>query len=478
MKFIFSKLCLFLVLTVYADDCPQVTGLYTNNYTFDSYQASVEGHWDSMLGTGVADFLIKYKHVDSLQWNNLSNLDSTSTSRIIGPLDYNTTYVWSVVAYCSEGSFQDPAEWAVIDTFTTLPYEECPSPSNLYVNDLLILQNNAFAQGTWDSMSGTGVDHFILNYKLLSDTEWMSLSNMDSTVTSCYMPDLLQYNFYEWRVQAYCSINQSYFSQWSETDTFYVDGFMPIAFSPSLELSISSLYCDSLVDLSISVEQDANEPDLQSSIFLSNSGQFDIESMVIDQKIGTANAVAGLDGFINLEYDLIVYEIINTNKATIGLLNLETNSYDSLFDIENLVTGGVLISVVSPSDDNFYTSGNSLDIFFDGVFINPQPSELEFYIDISSELSDAFSIDTSFTIECDVNSIAEKTIGSSLYPNPASSLIFLDINGLKTIRFVDVLGRTSLLVKTSGHTLDVSSLEKGLYFVHIDNQFSQRLMIR
>ena len=144
MKFIFSKLCLFLVLTVYADDCPQVTGLYTNNYTFDSYQASVEGHWDSMLGTGVADFLIKYKHVDSLQWNNLSNLDSTSTSRIIGPLDYNTTYVWSVVAYCSEGSFQDPAEWAVIDTFTTLPYEECPSPSNLYVNDLLILQNNAF----------------------------------------------------------------------------------------------------------------------------------------------------------------------------------------------------------------------------------------------------------------------------------------------------------------------------------------------
>ena len=237
-----------------------------------------------------------------------------------------------------------------------MPYEECPSPTNLYVDDFLILQNNAFAQGTWDSMSGTGVDHFVLNYKLLSDTEWMSLSNMDSTVTSCYMPDLLQYNFYEWRVQAYCSVNQSYFSQWSETDTFYVDGFMPIAFSPSLELSISSLYCDSLVDLSISVEQDANEPDLQSSIFLSNSGQFDIESMVIDQKIGTANAVAGLDGFINLEYDLIVYEIINTNKATIGLLNLETNSYDSLFDIENLVTGGVLISVVSPSDDNFYTS--------------------------------------------------------------------------------------------------------------------------
>ena len=101
MKFIVSVFFLFFALTVLAQDCPQATGLYTDNYTFNSFQASVEGHWDSMLGTGVADFLIKYKEVDAGEddWNNLSNLDSTSTSRIIGPLNYNTTYVWSVVAY-------------------------------------------------------------------------------------------------------------------------------------------------------------------------------------------------------------------------------------------------------------------------------------------------------------------------------------------------------------------------------------------
>ena len=479
MKFIVSVFFLFFGLTVLAQDCPQATGLYTDNYTFNSFQASVEGHWDSMLGTGVADFLIKYKEVDAGEddWNNLSNLDSTSTSRIIGPLNYNTTYVWSVVAYCSEGSFQDPAEWAVIDTFTTLAYEECPSPTNLNVDDFLILEDNAFAQGTWDSMSGTGVDHFILNYKLLSDTVWLSLSNMDSTVTSVYMPELVQNSFYEWRVQAYCSVNQSYFSQWSEPDTFYVEGFEPVGFSPSLEISISSLYCDSLVDLSITVEQDANEPDLQSSIFLSNSGQFDIENMLVDQKIGSAIAITGLDGFINLEYDLIVYEIINNNKATVGLLNLQTNLYDSLFDIENLVTGGVLINVVSPSDNNFYTSGNSLDLLFDGVFKNPQPTELEFYVDISSELSDEFSFETSFTIECDVNSIVENSINNALYPNPASTKVFLDGLGTKTIRFVDVVGRSALSVQTTANSIDISSLKEGLYLVYINNRFSQRLLI-
>ena len=481
MKATLSVLLLLFFVSAMAQDCPQASGLYTDNYTFNSFQATVEGHWDSMLGTGVTDFLIKYKKVDDAPdaWNNLSNLDSTSTSRIIGPLDYNTTYVWSVVAYCSEGSFQDPAEWAVLDTFTTLAFEECPSPTNLEVNDFLILENNAFAQGTWNSMLGTGVDHFILNYKLISDTEWLTLSNMDSTVTSNYMPDLSQNSFYEWRVRAYCSENQSYFSQWSEVDTFYVEGFEPVGFSPSLELSLSNYYCDSLVDLSILVQQDANEPDIQSSIFVSNNGQFDIENMFVDQKIGTANAISGLNGFINLDYDLIVYEIVNLNKVTIGLLNLETNVYDSLFDIENLITGGVLISVVSPSDDNFYTSGNSLDLLFDDVFKNPEPSELEFFVDISSELSDEFSVDTSFTIDCDVNSILEKSMSYNVYPNPASTNVFIDCNDCKTIRFVDVFGRTALLIETSSSKkIDISSLSQGLYIIDIDNQYTQRLLVR
>ena len=48
----------------FAQDCPQATGLSTDNYVFNSTAAFVDGHWDSMLGTGVVDFLIKYKEID------------------------------------------------------------------------------------------------------------------------------------------------------------------------------------------------------------------------------------------------------------------------------------------------------------------------------------------------------------------------------------------------------------------------------
>ena len=478
MKFYFSILLVVFSFGAVGQDCPQATGLYIDNYAFNSYMATVEGHWDSMLGTGVKDFLVKYKHVDSLQWNNLSNLDSTSTSKVIGPLDYNTTYVWSVVAYCSEGSFQDAAEWAVVDTFTTLAYVDCPSPTNLSVNNVTVLQNDAFALGTWDSMLGTGVDHFIINYKLLTDTEWSNLSNMDSTVNSRYINNLSQNSYYEWRIQSYCSVNQSYFSNWSVLDTFYVGNFEPIAFSPDLELTISSLYCDSLVDLSISMEQDTNEPDIQSSIFVSNAGEFDISNMVIDQKIGTANATTGIDDYINNDYDLIVYDIITDNKATIGLLNLESNVYDSLFDIENMIDGGVLINVVGPSDLNSYTSGNSLDLFFEQVFINPAPTTLEFYIDISSELSDDFSTDFDFLIECDVNSIKQHTFDNGLYPNPAYKTVFFKTDGPITVQFIDIYGRILLDVQTTKNKIDVSELNQGMYFVYINNRFSQSLVIR
>lgn len=478
MKFYFSILLVVFSFGAVAQNCPQASGLYTDNYTFNSYMATVEGHWDSMLGTGVKDFLVKYKHVDSLQWNNLSNLDSTSTSKVIGPLDFNTTYVWSVVAYCSEGSFQDAAEWAVVDTFTTLAYVDCPSPTNLSVNDVTVLQNDAFALGTWDSMLGTGVDHFIINYKLLTDTVWSNLSNMDSTVNSRYINNLSHNSYYEWRIQSYCSVNQSYFSNWSVLDTFYVGNFEPIAFSPELELTISSLYCDSLVDLSISVDQDTNEPDIQSSIFVSNAGEFDISNMVIDQKIGTANAITGIDDYINNDYDLIVYDIINDNKATVGLLNLESNVYDSLFDIENVIDGGVLINVVAPSDLNSYTSGNSLDLFFEQVFINPAPTTLEFYIDISSELSDDFSTDFDFLIECDVNSIKQHTFDNSLYPNPANKTVFFKTDGPKTVQFIDIYGRILLDVQTTQNKIDVSEFNHGVYFVYINNRFSQSLVIR
>ena len=187
--FIFSSFRLL------SQDCPETTGSHTGNHIINSndYHISVEGHWDSMLGTGVDHFIINYKHVDSLQWNNLANLDSTSTNKIIPFLDFNSTYVWRVVSYCTENN-QNPT-YSVVDTFTTVDHN-CPAPTNLFVNNIVSLQNNGFAQGNWDSMLGLGVHHFIIKFKEINENAWTNLSDMDSTTTSNIMGNLMPNNFY------------------------------------------------------------------------------------------------------------------------------------------------------------------------------------------------------------------------------------------------------------------------------------------
>ena len=120
MRFCF--LGIFLICCtqfLFSQDCPHPIGLYTSTSSFNSSYVFVEGHWDSLLGTGVQHFLVNYKELGSVEWNNLANLDSSSTSKIIPFLDFNTSYIWRVGSFCSE-SYQDPAEWSVIDTFTTI----------------------------------------------------------------------------------------------------------------------------------------------------------------------------------------------------------------------------------------------------------------------------------------------------------------------------------------------------------------------
>lgn len=478
MKHFLIVLLLSFYSFSFGQDCPQATGLSTDNYIFNSTAAFVDGHWDSMLGTGVEDFLIKYKEIDSLDWNNLSNLDSTSVSRTIGPLDYNTTYVWSVVAFCSD-NFQDEAEWSVVDTFTTSAYIDCPSPTGLFVNDIIPLQNNGFAVGNWDSMLGTGVDHFILNFKLLSETEWTVLSDMDSTVSSNMMGNLSPDNYYEWRVQAYCSENASYYSDWSELDTFYVGEFVPQAFSPEILMEISTLECEEVADITLNIEQDTNEPDIQSTMVTSNSGSFDISNLSEDQFVGSAVGITGINGFINNQYSLVVHDIINDNEAKIALFNTESQSNDGYFNIENSSDTGIVISIVPPSDDNSYTSGNSLTISLEGIFVNPIPTNLEFSVNINSELVDNSFNTFDFLIDCEVNVLDKYSKNDFIFPNPASNYLNMNLKGEKYIEISNLSGRLVMSLNTFDNIIDISLLKEGLYFVSVkSHQLSQKLIVR
>ena len=66
-----------------------------------------------------------------------------------------------MASYCSE-NYQIASEWSVIDTFTTMQYIECPTPTNTFSNNIIITEETAFIDLNWDSMIDLDVDHFLL----------------------------------------------------------------------------------------------------------------------------------------------------------------------------------------------------------------------------------------------------------------------------------------------------------------------------
>jgi hypothetical protein len=478
IRFYILTFGLLLFTIICNGQCPSASGLFTENYNFNSSSTSVEGHWNSMANTEVDHFILKYKKLDDQDWNNLTANDSAATSKIIGGLEFNTYYHWTVIAYCSVNQ-SDPAIWSELDTFLTMTYVDCPLPTNLFVDNIIVNESQGFADGNWDSMLGLGVDHFMLEFKTLqeNDDSWTLLSNMDSTFTQRTMGSLELNSSYEWRVRSYCSVNQSYFSDWSIRDTFEIGDFIPQPFDPVVDLTISNQICEGLSNLSVTVSQTFNQPDIQFSSILSNSGSFEIFTFQEDDIIGEAYADAG-NGFIQNDYDLVVNDIISDDKAEIALRNKETGFNDTYFNIEN--TGnGIKVLITSPNDQNSYTSGNTIDITFDEVFRNPTPSVLEFYFTVSSELNDNYSDQIDFLIEC--TSIIDDNLSFSIYPNPVSSVLNINLQGLKTIKLVNSLGEIVYEIITSKNIIDLSNVSDGFYVIIIDkgrDRIVEKLVIR
>ncbi|MGB2363833.1 MAG: T9SS type A sorting domain-containing protein, partial [Flavobacteriales bacterium] len=266
--------------------------------------------------------------------------------------------------------------------------------------------------------------------------------------------------------QAYCSQNQSYYSEWSVRDTFYIGNFVAEAFTPEINITLSSLICEELSDINFITEQGLNEPDIQSTSVTSNLGYINLDNLEMGQNVGNATAIAGINNFINNEYSLEISEINSVeNSIEIDLVNDDEETQFS-FTIENLEGGGVEMSIVSPSDNNSYTSGNSLDINLTGIFMNPSPSLLQFDVTVFSELNDDIFNQFDFNIDC-ANTIATFDNVSLFYPNPTYSVVNLMVENLKAIKIFDTKGQLMLFDENPTNSIDVSQLSQGLYFVEI-----------
>ncbi len=62
-----------------------------------------------------------------------------------------------------------------------------------------------------------------------------------------------------------------------------------------------------------------------------------------------------------------------------------------------------------------------------------------------------------------------KSKGISIYPVPAKDFIYIDgINGLKTVRIIDIVGKVVLAEQSTG-SINISTLNKGIYMLSVDN---------
>ena len=219
--------------------------------------------------------------------------------------------------------------------------------------------------------------------------------------------------------------------------------FFATNFSPTVTVSISNNWCDSLTDLSISVSQDSGEVDMSTALFQSNAGSFDIASMSAGDTIGTAMMMAGGGSIGPLSSNLIVQSTFPTLNPTNAVISPVDTIIGNLgaFTISNLPAGGINILSNSIPDGNNYTTGNMSSVFFDNVFINPC-IPLVFTTIINSELGDVQTTTFNFTVTSLNNTISDDIL---IYPNPTNdrfNIKFIRNISNLSISIYDMLGKS------------------------------------
>jgi hypothetical protein len=181
----------------------------------------------------------------------------------------------------------------------------------------------------------------------------------------------------------------------SQSFTFYMSC---IDFSPTVLVSTSDNTCDVLTDLSIDVSQDGNEADIDSAVFVSDGGSFDISNNSLNDTVGTANVLFANGTNVNSNLVLITISSLD---------DFEVQSIDAnglvlgTFSVVNLSAGGVSIIATSPVDGNSSTNGYVSNATFTNLFVNPNTNPLNFTTTITSELGHTDVQSFSLTICCD-----------------------------------------------------------------------------
>ena len=283
--------------------------------------------------------------------------------------------------------------------------QNCNTPTGLFTSGI----SNYSATLNWNLDSD--IDNYRPRYKETGSSSWSYKHNLITNTE--VLNGLNASTSYIWQVKGFCGGGLN--SSWSLLDTFFTANFpvdcyntpngtayfdscgncvggltgnLPcIDFTPSVNISLSSIECNIHSDVTFTISQDPNEPDIASSIFSSNAGQFDFSGLSPNDIIGSSVINAG-GGFLNVSTTLMVDFIITSDKISVKAVDDATGQIYGTFTIENS-NGGVLVIATSLPDNNNITNGNSQVILLNGIFVNPsEPTLITFTSTINSELSD------------------------------------------------------------------------------------------
>ena len=242
------------------------------------------------------------------------------------------------------------------------------------------------------------------------------------------------------------------------------------AISPIITVSLSDLNCV-LTDLLITVSQDSNEVDIDSSFFSSDGGSFTFSSMNVGDVIGLATMDLSLNFF---NADIIVDAIISTNEIKVKSIDQLTGAVLGYFTLKNKSPGGIEIIASSPDDGNTFTSGHTSSIIFYNVFLSPTVGFINFNSVIISETGDIDIQDTLIVLNCTsfspnvivslsnltCGSLADLTISVSQDSNEVDmDTAFFSSDGgsftISTMNVGDTIGTSSMVLSGGSYSADL-----------------------
>ena len=385
MKYLILTTLFFSFVTLTFSQCQRPDTTFENNV----YYYSANLNWSSSSNTSY--YKIRYKEINSSQWQYKNNIDSSQTNKTLNNLISQSIYIWQIRTHCDTNNI-NISSWTPVDSFITTT-NACQTPTGLTTS--AITHNSA--QANWDTL-GTA-NRYKIHYRIINTNSWLNLNLVSGTIGNTNIPVLQQNTTYEWQIMAYHDSTLNMGSLWSISEVFTTGTFVYEQFDPNVTSSLQSNLCNSPTEFEIIITQLQNEPDIGTSTITTDGGYFDIGSISFGDSVGYANFLSLNQ---NIESTLTAGLIVGPNYAIINSYDT-SNSLIGFFAIEN-TTSGVRVSTTSPNDGNNYTSGYTSNINFTNLFVNPNINgDLNILTELNSESGELVSINETIFINCTSN---------------------------------------------------------------------------